>query len=161
MFDFVVLKILHKNFGPCGRNKVKVPFIFGGYMKKIILFWIFLTLRISQLFWHNYFFHTCSLDTGDGGIIITSLGFEAWNQKNKKIELFLELFELKQAHITYEAKPRELHFVRFVLLVSIVLLVAIGTFVANGTQLLLELLLPLKLSCHWNFAIRTFVTIRT
>ena len=67
----------------------------------------------------------------------------------------------KQAHITYEAKPRELHFVRFVLLVSIVLLVAIGTFVANGTQLLLELLLSLKLSCHWNFTIRTFVTIRT
>ena len=36
----------------------------------------------------------------------------------------------KQAHITYEAKPRGGH---FMLLVQIVLLVAIGTFVAVGT----------------------------
>ena len=47
--------------------------------------------------------------------------------------------------ITYEAKPRELHFVRFVLLVPIVLLVAIGTFVADGIKFPLKLLLRLEL----------------
>ena len=63
-----------------------------GYMKKTIWFWIFPKF-------HNFLLYcllfTCSLDTGDGGIIITSLGFEAWNQKINKIELF----ELKKLTI--------------------------------------------------------------
>ena len=42
-------------------------------------------------------------------------------------------FKTKQAHITYEAKPRGLNFVQLVLLVAIRTFVDIGTFVAIGT----------------------------
>ena len=45
------------------------------------------------------------------------------------------LWQLKQAHITYEAKPRGLHFV-----LSDLLDLFIGTFVSIGT-----------FCCHWNF----------
>ena len=42
-------------------------------------------------------------------------------------------FKTKQAHITYEAKPRGLNFVQLVLLVAIGTFVAIRTFVDIGT----------------------------
>jgi hypothetical protein len=96
------------------------------------------------------------------------------NFNNQKWVPKIVFFNEKQAHITCEAKPRGLHFVRFVLLLQIVLLVAIGTFdaigtfVAIGTFDAIETVLPFKLSYHWILvaigtlvAMGTLVAIRT
>ena len=66
---------------------------------------------------------------------LSKVGYSLWKKRRKlcKDPTYLDwsglnkkknLFESKQAHITYEAKPRGGH---FMLLVRIVLLVAIGT----------------------------------
>jgi hypothetical protein len=53
---------------------------------------------------------------------------------------------MKQAHISYEAKPRGLHFVRFV---AIGTFVTIGTFVAIGTFVVIEtFVFPLRTHCE-------------
>ena len=68
--------------------------------------------------------------------------------QSPKINLFELPNEEKQAHLNMKPKMQELHSVLLELLLPLELschwiLVAIGTFVAIGTYL------PLELSCHW------------